>query len=116
LLRGRWKKMVWNLPFNGISVAMGGITVDKIVTDPDLRKLADTVMDEVIATANSDLERKHGKGSFDALGDAEKKMMMGLSDVSISVFANWVNCSTNLTIIALNLSLHRTWERTGHRP
>jgi 2-dehydropantoate 2-reductase len=90
LLRGRWKKMVWNLPFNGISVAMGGITVDKIVTDPDLRRLADTVMNEVIAAANSDLERKYGSGGFDALGDAEKKLMMGLSDVSTSLFVNWV--------------------------
>jgi 2-dehydropantoate 2-reductase len=87
LLRGRWKKMVWNLPFNGISVAMGGITVDRIVTDPDLRKLVDSVMDEVIATANADLERKYGNGGFDALGDAEKKLMMGLSDVSTLLFA-----------------------------
>jgi 2-dehydropantoate 2-reductase len=90
LLRGRWKKMVWNLPFNGISVAMGGITVDRIVTDPDLRRLVDLVMDEVIATANADLERKHGKGGFDALGNTEKKMMMGLSDVSTSLFAKYV--------------------------
>ena len=29
LLRGRWKKMVWNLPFNGISVAMGGVRIKK---------------------------------------------------------------------------------------
>jgi 2-dehydropantoate 2-reductase len=91
LLRGRWKKMVWNLPFNGISVAMGGITVDRIVTDPDLRRLADTVMDEVISAANSDLERKYGSGGFDALGDAEKELMMGLSDVSTSLFAMWVS-------------------------
>jgi 2-dehydropantoate 2-reductase len=90
LLRGRWKKMIWNLPFNGISVAMGGITVDKIVTDPDLRGLVDSVMDEVIATANADLDRKYGKG-FEALGDTEKKLMMGLSDVSTSVFTKWVS-------------------------
>jgi 2-dehydropantoate 2-reductase len=94
LLRGRWKKMVWNLPFNGISVAMGGITVDKIVADPDLRRLADTVMDETIAAANADLDRKYGCGDFDALGDTEKKLMMDLSDVSTILFAEWVTpCS-----------------------
>lgn len=82
LLRGRWKKMIWNLPFNGLSVAMGGITVDRIVTDPDLRRLVDVVMDEVIATANSDLERKWGRGGFNALGGAEKTLLMDLSDVS----------------------------------
>eukprot|EP00979_Chaetoceros_neogracilis_P012504 scaffold3341_cov270-Chaetoceros_neogracile.AAC.2 len=40
LVRARWSKNLWNLPFNGISVAMNGITVDKIVQDPGLRKLA----------------------------------------------------------------------------
>ena len=49
VLAGRWRKCLWNLPFNGISVAMGGITVDKIVLDPALRQLAYQVMDETIA-------------------------------------------------------------------
>jgi len=40
LVRARWSKNLWNLPFNGISVAMNGITVDKIVQDPGLRELA----------------------------------------------------------------------------
>lgn len=79
LLRGRWKKNVWNLPFNGISVAMGGITVDKIVTDPGLRWLAEVVMDETIAAANADLFRHHEDTKY-YLGDAEKKQMMDLSD------------------------------------
>ena len=50
--------MCWNLPYNGISVAMGGITVDKIVSDPGLRRLADLVMDETIAAGNADLEAR----------------------------------------------------------
>lgn len=44
---------MWNLPFNGISVAMGGITVDKIVNDPGLRELAGIIMDETIAVGNA---------------------------------------------------------------
>ena len=40
LVRARWSKNMWNLPFNGISVAMNGITVDKIVGDEGLRRLA----------------------------------------------------------------------------
>lgn len=79
LLRGRWKKNVWNLPFNCISVAMGGITVDKIVTDPGLRALAYTVMDETIAAANADL-LKYGVDESLYLGGGEKKQMMDLSD------------------------------------
>jgi len=79
LLRGRWKKNVWNLPFNGISVAMGGITVDVIVKDPGLRKLAFVIMDETIAVANADLAKNGYDESF-FLGEAEKKQMMDLSD------------------------------------
>ena len=70
LLRGRWKKCVWNLPFNGISVAMGGITVDVIVNDPGLRRLADQVMDETVEAANADLA-SHGAPSSLFLGDKD---------------------------------------------
>jgi 2-dehydropantoate 2-reductase len=70
LLRGRWKKCVWNLPFNGISVAMGGITVDIIVNDPGLRRLANLVMDETIAAANADLS-SHGAPLTHYLGDTD---------------------------------------------
>jgi hypothetical protein len=47
---------------------MGGITIDKIVNDPSLRKLAYKVIDETIAVANADL-RKHGCSSNELLGD-----------------------------------------------
>lgn len=80
LLRGRWMKMVWNLPFNGLSCAMGGITVDKIVQDPSLRRIADGIMDETIAIGNADLERVYGKDGFEPLGKHIKSAMMGLSD------------------------------------
>ncbi|KAL3938952.1 MAG: hypothetical protein SGBAC_006234 [Bacillariaceae sp.] len=79
LLGGRWRKNVWNLPFNGISVAMGGITIDKVVEDEGLRRLADKVMDETIAIANAELLKK-GYGSAFFLGDADKEKMFDLSD------------------------------------
>mmetsp|Transcript_20725 Transcript_20725/g.46245 ORF Transcript_20725/g.46245 Transcript_20725/m.46245 type:complete len:472 (-) Transcript_20725:74-1489(-) len=79
LTRGRWSKMCWNLPFNGISVAMGGITVDKIVNDPGLRRLAYMVIDETIAAGNADLEGRGAEPSA-FLGKSEKDAMMNLSD------------------------------------
>lgn len=79
LTRGRWSKMCWNLPFNGISVAMGGITVDKIVNDPGLRKLAYKVIDETISAGNADLQSR-GADPSTFLGDIEKDAMMHLSD------------------------------------
>jgi 2-dehydropantoate 2-reductase len=82
LLRGRWTKMVGNLPTNGISVAMGGITVDQIMSDPDLRRLAEQIMDEAIAIANADLERKYGAGGFVPLDEAEKNHVLFVCGVS----------------------------------
>jgi len=89
LLRGRWMKNMWNLPFNTISVAMGGITVDKIVTDPGLRSLAYTIMDETIAIANADLAF-HGHADDDNhdddstsiwLNEQDKEKMMAFTDI-----------------------------------
>lgn len=79
LLRGRWWKNCWNLPFNGISVAMGGITTDRIVGDESLRKLAYKVMDETIATANADLA-KHGFSEEDFLPEDTAEAMMIFTD------------------------------------
>lgn len=55
LLCARWEKLCWNIPFNGLAVAAGGITTDRIMGDPDLRNAARTLMAEVIAAGNADL-------------------------------------------------------------
>lgn len=52
-----WKKLCWNVPFNGLSIAAGGVTTDRIVGDPSLRSRARRLMDEVAAAA---LARGHG--------------------------------------------------------
>ena len=49
----RWRKLVWNIPFNGLSVARGGITVDCILADPGLHSECRGLMDEVITAANA---------------------------------------------------------------
>ncbi len=46
----RWQKLAWNIPFNGLSVLLGAET-DALVTDPDARRLAKQLMDEVAAGA-----------------------------------------------------------------
>jgi 2-dehydropantoate 2-reductase len=55
LRASRWEKLCWTFPFNGVSCAMGGITVDHILRDDDLRKLAEDVMREVVKLGNADL-------------------------------------------------------------
>ena len=48
----RWRKLIWNIPFNGLSIVAGGIDTSLIVRDQDLRQLTLDLMTEVIAAAN----------------------------------------------------------------
>jgi 2-dehydropantoate 2-reductase len=48
----RWRKLVWNVPFNGLSILAGGIDTAAILQDKDLRRTTLGLMDEVIETAN----------------------------------------------------------------
>ena len=52
----RWEKLCWNVPFNGLSVAGGGIGTRTILQSPELRGTAETAMREVVAAGNADLE------------------------------------------------------------
>lgn len=48
----RWRKLVWNIPFNGLSILGGGIDTAAIIGDEDLRRTTLGLMDEVIDAAN----------------------------------------------------------------
>ena len=52
-----WKKLCWNIPFNGLSIAGGSITTDLILADPALNERAYLLMKEVQAAA---FARGHG--------------------------------------------------------
>lgn len=47
----QWKKLVWNVPFNGLAVAAGGVTTDRIVESPELLAEARGLMAEIVAGA-----------------------------------------------------------------
>ena len=47
----RWRKLVWNVPFNGLAIAGGGITTDILIADEGLRALARRLMEEVVEAA-----------------------------------------------------------------
>lgn len=55
LLAGRWTKLCWNIPFNGLAVTAGGITTDRILADPALRAAVSALIIEVATTGNADL-------------------------------------------------------------
>ena len=48
----RWRKLVWNIPFNGLTIAAGGIDVARLLADPGLNHLAEQLMREVIGIAS----------------------------------------------------------------
>jgi 2-dehydropantoate 2-reductase len=47
----RWRKLVWNVPFNGLSIAGGGVTTDRILAEPLLEAEVRALMEEVIGAA-----------------------------------------------------------------
>lgn len=44
----RWYKLVWNIPFNGLSISAGGIDTAQILADPKLYQETLALMDEVM--------------------------------------------------------------------
>ena len=51
LAEARWRKLIWNIPFNGLSIAAGGITTDRILASPALAIEVRALMDEVASAA-----------------------------------------------------------------
>lgn len=54
LLAARWHKLVWNVPFNGLSVALGGVTSDETLRDPANEARVRALMREVQAIARAE--------------------------------------------------------------
>ena len=61
----RWEKLCWNIPFNGLSVAGGGIGTQTILDDPELRGTAARAMREVVAMGNADLQSLNSTARLD---------------------------------------------------
>lgn len=49
-----WRKLCWNVPFNGLAIAAGGLTTDRILASPPLVALARALMEEVRQAAAAD--------------------------------------------------------------
>jgi len=52
LAEALWKKLCWNVPFNGLAIAAGGVPTDVIMQSPELKRLARLLMDEVVDAAS----------------------------------------------------------------
>lgn len=47
----QWAKLVWNVPFNGLAIAKGGVTTDRLLANPKWEIEVRELMAEVIAGA-----------------------------------------------------------------
>lgn len=74
--RIQWCKLTWNIPFNGLCLALGGISVRQLFTMPEQVQRARAIMEEVCRTAEDrgyplpldivrdQMERTAGMGDF----------------------------------------------------
>jgi 2-dehydropantoate 2-reductase len=72
LLAARWQKLVWNIPFNGLSVLLGART-DELMADPSATALARSLMAEVLSAAAAD-GRDLPPGLIDQMLDLTRTM------------------------------------------
>ncbi len=54
ILLDRWKKLVWNIPFNPVSVLAGSADTQTMLQDPECRRLIRELMAEVLRVAAAD--------------------------------------------------------------
>jgi 2-dehydropantoate 2-reductase len=53
LAEAQWKKLVWNIPFNGLAIAEGGVTTAALLARPEVESEIRALMAEVIAAARA---------------------------------------------------------------
>jgi 2-dehydropantoate 2-reductase len=51
--KSQWEKLIWNIPFNGLSIAEGGVTTDVLLASSQTEARIRRIMEEVVATARS---------------------------------------------------------------
>ncbi len=49
----QWKKLVWNIPFNGLAIAEGGVTTEDLLASEETEREIRALMAEVIAAARA---------------------------------------------------------------
>jgi 2-dehydropantoate 2-reductase len=53
LAEAQWKKLVWNIPFNGLAIAEGGVTTEDLLKTPGIEDEIRALMAEVIHAARA---------------------------------------------------------------
>jgi 2-dehydropantoate 2-reductase len=73
LVAGRWRKLMWNVPFNGLSVVLDATTAE-MVSDPDCRFMVRDLMTEILS-ASVGTGHPVDPAAIDALFASTEKMV-----------------------------------------
>jgi 2-dehydropantoate 2-reductase len=79
-----WRKLVWNIPFNGLAIAAGGKDVAQILNDGKLLSRAKKLMREVMAIA-----RECGVAIEDGYADFQIERTKPMGDYKPSSLLDW---------------------------
>ncbi len=80
----RWRKLVWNVPFNGLTIAAGGVTTDVIMNDAALRAEARALMEEIVGAAG-----RLGYGIPSAFLEQQLEVTAGMGAYRPSSLIDW---------------------------
>lgn len=84
-----WRKLMWNIPFNGLTIAKGGITTDIVCADPAMAAEARALMKELQAAAAA-----RGFRIPDSYIDRQFKITPALGPYKPSSLIDWENGRT----------------------
>ena len=84
LVTERWRKLLWNIPFNGLAIAAGGATVADVLADEGLRSLARRLMDEAL-----DAARRLGHDIPDDFADFQIERSYSMGAYKPSSLIDW---------------------------
>jgi 2-dehydropantoate 2-reductase len=84
LLTERWRKLLWNIPFNGLAIAAGGATVADVLAHRGLRELARNLMDETL-----DAARRLGHEIAAAFADFQIECSYSMGPYKPSSMIDW---------------------------
>jgi 2-dehydropantoate 2-reductase len=84
LVEERWRKLLWNIPFNGLSIAAGGATVADVLADDGLRKLARALMSEGL-----DAAQRLGHDIPDSFADFQIERSYSMAAYKPSSMIDW---------------------------
>lgn len=85
LAAAQWRKLVWNIPFNGLSIAAGGLDTAAILAEPTLEALCRELMREVIAASAG-----HGHPLPDLLVDEQITRTHAMNAYLPSSLIDWL--------------------------